>query len=91
MPLTPGQTFAHDETFGPLGAGGMGEVERAKDTRLDRRGEPLVLTVDNGETGSRDLWIRDLARGVSTRPERKRGSACSLATARGLVRTPHKD
>jgi eukaryotic-like serine/threonine-protein kinase len=36
MPLTPGTKFGPYEIGIPLGAGGMGEVYRAKDTRLDR-------------------------------------------------------
>ncbi len=36
MPLVPGCLFGPYEVVGPLGAGGMGEVWRAKDTRLDR-------------------------------------------------------
>jgi len=36
MPLVPGRKFGPYEIVGPLGAGGMGEVYRAKDTRLDR-------------------------------------------------------
>jgi serine/threonine protein kinase len=36
MPLTSGIKFGPYEIQSPLGAGGMGEVYRAKDTRLDR-------------------------------------------------------
>src|SRR6266404_3266792 len=36
MPLAPGTRLGSYEIVGPLGAGGMGEVYRARDTRLDR-------------------------------------------------------
>jgi eukaryotic-like serine/threonine-protein kinase len=36
MPLTSGTRIGSYEIIGPLGAGGMGEVYRAKDTRLNR-------------------------------------------------------
>src|SRR4051812_13629787 len=36
MPLAPGTRFGAYEIVGPLGAGGMGEVYRARDTRLER-------------------------------------------------------
>jgi len=36
MPLEPGTRLGPYEIVGPIGAGGMGEVYRAKDTRLDR-------------------------------------------------------
>jgi eukaryotic-like serine/threonine-protein kinase len=36
MPLAPGTRLGPHEILAPLGAGGMGEVYRARDTRLDR-------------------------------------------------------
>ena len=36
MALAPGTKLGPYETVSPLGAGGMGEVYRARDTRLDR-------------------------------------------------------
>ena len=36
MPLSPGTSLGPYQIDAPLGAGGMGEVYRARDTKLDR-------------------------------------------------------
>ena len=36
MPLQPGTTLGPYEILAPIGAGGLGEVYKARDTRLDR-------------------------------------------------------
>src|SRR5574341_1113875 len=36
MPLSPGTRLGHYEVVAPLGAGGMGEVYRARDARIER-------------------------------------------------------
>jgi serine/threonine protein kinase len=43
MPLTPGSRLGPYEIVAPLGAGGMGEVYRARDTRLNREVAIQVL------------------------------------------------
>jgi serine/threonine protein kinase len=43
MPISLGLQFDHYEILAPLGKGGMGEVYRAKDTRLNREVAIKVL------------------------------------------------
>jgi eukaryotic-like serine/threonine-protein kinase len=45
MALAPGKRLGPYEILSPLGAGGMGEVYRAKDTRLDRTVAIKILPV----------------------------------------------
>jgi len=61
MNLQPGMRLGPYEILAPLGAGGMGEVYRARDTRLDREVAIKVLP---------EAFARDAERvpGFSARP-----------------------
>src|SRR5512141_1386310 len=50
MSLAPGKRLGVYEIIGPLGAGGMGEVFRARDTRLGREVAIKVLPQDLAAT-----------------------------------------
>ena len=53
MSLTPGQKLGRYEIISALGAGGMGEVYKAKDTRLERTVAIKVLPEHLAESPER--------------------------------------
>jgi len=66
MPLTPGTNLGPYSIQSPLGAGGMGEVYLATDTRLDRKVAIKVLPAHLSETpGLKDRFDRE-ARAISS-------------------------
>src|SRR5713101_8277619 len=65
MPLAPGTKLGPYEVLSPLGAGGMGEVYRARDTRLDRTVAIKVLPTSLAENAQARERLEREARAVS--------------------------
>lgn len=65
MPLTAGTRLGPYEIVSPLGAGGMGEVYRAKDTRLGRDVALKVLPADVARDADRRTRFEREARAVA--------------------------
>src|SRR5207342_2884627 len=101
MTLSPGVRLGHFEIVSPLGAGGMGEVYKARDTRLDRTVAIKVLpshAVDDPHARDRfDHEARAIAAlnhphncalydvGEATLPSGSPGTGKPTATIRYLV------
>src|SRR4051794_12229148 len=54
MELTPGTRLGPYEILGPLGAGGMGRVYRARDVKLDR---PVAIKVLRDDSAGDPGWL----------------------------------
>ena len=65
MTITPGTRFNHYEVVSQLGAGGMGEVYRARDPRLDREVAIKVLPADFAKDADRLRRFEQEARATS--------------------------
>lgn len=65
MPLSPGDRLGHFEIVAAIGAGGMGEVFRAKDTRLDRVVALKVLPAEFARDGQRRNRFETEAKAVA--------------------------
>ncbi|MGI8783915.1 MAG: protein kinase domain-containing protein [Acidobacteriota bacterium] len=66
MSLTSGALLGPYEILSPLGAGGMGEVYRARDTRLDRTVAIKVLSSRTPATGELRERLQREARAISS-------------------------
>src|ERR1051326_4799163 len=64
MPLVAGTSFGPYEVLSPLGAGGMGEVYRARDTRLGREVAIKVLPAAFSQDADRLRRFEQEARAV---------------------------
>jgi serine/threonine protein kinase len=69
LPLSPGTRLGPYEIAAPLGAGGMGEVYRAKDTRLGR--EVAVKMLPQHLTSNPEIRAR-FEREAAARPKSER-------------------
>src|SRR5438876_2225350 len=65
MPLTSGTKLGPYEIQAPLGAGGMGEVYRARDTRLDRTVAVKILPEHLSSSEAKQRFERE-ARVISS-------------------------
>jgi hypothetical protein len=65
MPLTPGTRLGPYEILAPLGAGGMGEVYRAHDSRLGRDVALKILPPEVAGDASRRMRFEQEARAVA--------------------------
>src|SRR5204863_3376585 len=65
MTLAAGTKLGPYEILSPLGAGGMGEVFRARDTRLGRDVAIKVLSTDAAESADRRVRFEKEARAAS--------------------------
>ena len=66
MPLTPGARLGPYEIVGPLGAGGMGEVYGARDTRLDRAVAIKILRQEFADSADRRARFEREARAIAS-------------------------
>jgi eukaryotic-like serine/threonine-protein kinase len=66
MPFAAGTRFGPYEILGPLGAGGMGEVYRARDTRLDRLVAFKILSPEFANQPSHRERFRRETRAISS-------------------------
>ena len=65
MSITPGSRLGPYEILAPIGAGGMGEVFKARDTRLDRSVAIKVLPPDLAANAQLRLRLEREARAIS--------------------------
>src|SRR5919206_1298338 len=65
MTLSPGARLGPYEVLSPIGAGGMGEVFKARDTRLDRSVAIKVLPAEFAQNAQLKLRFEREAKAIS--------------------------
>ena len=88
MPLAAGTRLGPYEILAPAGAGGMGEVYRSKDTRLDRIVAIKILLSELSTPELRQRFEQE-ARAISnlSHPQHLRSLRHRPSRRRGLPRT----
>ncbi len=66
MPLAAGTLLGPYEVLGPIGAGGMGEVYKARDTRLDRLVALKLLPAELSGDADRRVRFEREARAIAS-------------------------
>src|SRR5262245_58457337 len=84
MPLTPSTRLGPYEIIAPLGAGGMGEVYRARDTRLERDIAIKVLPEDVASSSDRLTRFEREARAVAALNHPNIGVLHSIEEQQGI-------
>src|SRR6266568_280831 len=84
VPLVPGTKLGAYEIVSPLGEGGMGEVYRARDTRLDRTVAIKILSVQFAcDPICRQRFERE-ARAIPESPNKDNGQFSGAPRSRHL-------
>src|SRR5580765_6719075 len=85
MPLTAGSHLGPYEIVAPLGAGGMGEVYRARDTKLNRDVALKVLLPDVADNPERLARFRREAQILASLNHQNIGHIYGLEETEGVV------
>ena len=84
MSLAPGQSLSSYEILAMLGKGGMGEVYRARDTRLDREVAIKVLPDEFARHAERVLRFQREAKVLASLMHQNIAANSALRRARSL-------
>ena len=86
MPLSAGTRLGPYEIIAPLGAGGMGEVFKARDTRLDRT---VAIKILNSSVGARPEALQRFEREARAVSALNHANICSLYDVGSESGTPY--